>query len=139
MRLPDVCCTQDGHVHWVDYSESGVRGTYKMTTADVLASDDSVALAIPGRQFAALRESMNEELFQRLCARCVVFARMSPAQKTQLVETYMGMDAIVGMCGDGANDCGALKAAHVVRGAPVVAVGVPSSLTACRCVRRACR
>lgn len=31
----------------------------------------------------------------------------------------MGMKAIVAMCGDGANDCGALKAAHVVRGGVV--------------------
>ena len=27
--------------------------------------------------------------------------------------SYQGMDYIVSMCGDGANDCGALKAAHV--------------------------
>jgi magnesium-transporting ATPase (P-type) len=43
-----------------------------------------------------------------------VFARMSPEQKQALVETYGdGHGLIVGMCGDGANDCGALKAAHV--------------------------
>ncbi|TMS20714.1 putative cation-transporting ATPase 13A3 [Larimichthys crocea] len=41
-----------------------------------------------------------------------VFARMAPDQKTQLVETLQGVDYFVGMCGDGANDCGALKRAH---------------------------
>jgi len=43
-----------------------------------------------------------------------IFARMSPEQKQALVETYgEGHGLTVGMCGDGANDCGALKAAHV--------------------------
>ncbi|KAJ6655487.1 hypothetical protein lerEdw1_005065, partial [Lerista edwardsae] len=41
-----------------------------------------------------------------------VFARMAPDQKTQLVEALQSVDYYVGMCGDGANDCGALKRAH---------------------------
>uniref|UniRef100_A0A8C5BQU7 ATPase 13A3 n=1 Tax=Gadus morhua TaxID=8049 RepID=A0A8C5BQU7_GADMO len=41
-----------------------------------------------------------------------VFARMAPDQKTQLIEALQGVDYYVGMCGDGANDCGALKRAH---------------------------
>ncbi|KAG7217497.1 hypothetical protein INR49_021424 [Caranx melampygus] len=41
-----------------------------------------------------------------------VFARMAPDQKTQLIEALQGVDYFVGMCGDGANDCGALKRAH---------------------------
>ena len=42
-----------------------------------------------------------------------IFARMTPDQKTQLVEQLQSIDYVVGMCGDGANDCGALKAANV--------------------------
>uniref|UniRef100_A0A8C0ETP9 Polyamine-transporting ATPase 13A2 n=1 Tax=Bubo bubo TaxID=30461 RepID=A0A8C0ETP9_BUBBB len=42
-----------------------------------------------------------------------VFARMSPDQKTQLVCSLQELNYCVGMCGDGANDCGALKAADV--------------------------
>ncbi|XP_026542985.1 probable cation-transporting ATPase 13A5 [Notechis scutatus] len=41
-----------------------------------------------------------------------VFARMSPSQKSNLVEEFQKLDYYVGMCGDGANDCGALKMAH---------------------------
>ncbi|EEC19003.1 cation-transporting ATPase fly, putative, partial [Ixodes scapularis] len=41
-----------------------------------------------------------------------VFARMAPDQKQQLIELLQEMGYYVGMCGDGANDCGALKAAH---------------------------
>ncbi|ETW07212.1 hypothetical protein, variant 3 [Aphanomyces invadans] len=42
-----------------------------------------------------------------------IFARIRPEQKTWLVETLMAQGKYVGMCGDGTNDCGALKAAHV--------------------------
>uniref|UniRef100_A0ABI7Z9Z9 ATPase cation transporting 13A2 n=1 Tax=Felis catus TaxID=9685 RepID=A0ABI7Z9Z9_FELCA len=42
-----------------------------------------------------------------------VFARMAPEQKTELVCEFQKLQYCVGMCGDGANDCGALKAADV--------------------------
>jgi cation-transporting ATPase 13A2 len=42
-----------------------------------------------------------------------VFARMSPDEKHELVERLQGIGYTVGFCGDGANDCGALKAADV--------------------------
>ncbi|KAK2952201.1 ion-transporting P-type ATPase [Blattamonas nauphoetae] len=51
--------------------------------------------------------------FSRLVYLCRVFARMSPDDKTSLVEKYISLGYTTGMCGDGANDCGALKAAHV--------------------------
>lgn len=42
-----------------------------------------------------------------------VFARMSPDEKHELVKKLQSIDYCVGFCGDGANDCGALKAADV--------------------------
>lgn len=42
-----------------------------------------------------------------------VFARMSPDEKHELVERLQSIGYTVGFCGDGANDCGALKAADV--------------------------
>jgi len=42
-----------------------------------------------------------------------IFARMSPDEKHELVEKLQTLDYCVGFCGDGANDCGALKAADV--------------------------
>jgi len=42
-----------------------------------------------------------------------VFARMSPDEKHELVEKLQGIGYCCGFCGDGANDCGALKAADV--------------------------
>lgn len=42
-----------------------------------------------------------------------VFARMSPDEKHELVEKLQSIGFACGFCGDGANDCGALKAADV--------------------------
>ncbi|XP_075056990.1 putative cation-transporting ATPase 13A4 [Mixophyes fleayi] len=41
-----------------------------------------------------------------------IFARMTPKQKSNLIEELQKLEYFVGMCGDGANDCGALKMAH---------------------------
>merc|ERR1719478_383127 len=38
---------------------------------------------------------------------------MTPDQKVALVQLLQQEGLIVGMCGDGGNDCGALRAAHV--------------------------
>ena len=37
---------------------------------------------------------------------------MAPNQKQELIEALQELEYSVGMCGDGANDCGALKTAH---------------------------
>jgi len=42
-----------------------------------------------------------------------VFARMSPDEKNEVVERLQTLGYTVLMCGDGANDCAALKAADV--------------------------
>uniref|UniRef100_A0A674K7Q5 ATPase cation transporting 13A2 n=1 Tax=Terrapene triunguis TaxID=2587831 RepID=A0A674K7Q5_9SAUR len=49
----------------------------------------------------------------QILIQATIFARMSPEQKTQLVCSLQDLNYCVGMCGDGANDCGALKAADV--------------------------
>ncbi|XP_024134307.1 probable cation-transporting ATPase 13A3 isoform X1 [Oryzias melastigma] len=67
--------------------------------------------AMNGKSFATIAEHF-PDMLQKLVLRGTVFARMAPDQKTQLIEALQGVDYYVGMCGDGANDCGALKRAH---------------------------
>ncbi|KAM3872209.1 polyamine-transporting ATPase 13A2 [Diretmus argenteus] len=69
-------------------------------------------LAINGKSFASLCDHFPEFL-PKVLVRATVFARMAPDQKTQLVKELQKLNYRVGMCGDGANDCGALKAADV--------------------------
>ncbi|KAM8873662.1 polyamine-transporting ATPase 13A3 isoform 2-T2 [Spinachia spinachia] len=67
--------------------------------------------AMNGKSFAIISEHF-PDMLQKLVLHGTVFARMAPDQKTQLIEALQGVDYFVGMCGDGANDCGALKRAH---------------------------
>uniref|UniRef100_A0A670IEV4 Polyamine-transporting ATPase 13A3 n=1 Tax=Podarcis muralis TaxID=64176 RepID=A0A670IEV4_PODMU len=67
--------------------------------------------AMNGKSFAVIQEHF-QDLVPKLVLHGTVFARMAPDQKTQLVEALQNVDYYVGMCGDGANDCGALKRAH---------------------------
>uniref|UniRef100_A0A8D0HAK4 Polyamine-transporting ATPase 13A3 n=1 Tax=Sphenodon punctatus TaxID=8508 RepID=A0A8D0HAK4_SPHPU len=67
--------------------------------------------AMNGKSFAVILEHF-PDLVPKLMLHGTVFARIAPDQKTQLVEALQNVDYYVGMCGDGANDCGALKRAH---------------------------
>ena len=42
-----------------------------------------------------------------------IYARMHPDEKAALVNLFKAKDLVTGMCGDGANDCAALRAADV--------------------------
>ncbi|XP_030624742.1 cation-transporting ATPase 13A2-like [Chanos chanos] len=86
-------------------------------TMDILAqglyqSGVSYHLAVNGKSFAALYDYFPDYL-PKILMRGTVYARMSPDQKTQLVKALQKLNYRVGMCGDGANDCGALRAADV--------------------------
>ncbi|NWZ68329.1 AT132 ATPase, partial [Acrocephalus arundinaceus] len=69
-------------------------------------------LALNGKSFQVVCEHF-ADLLPRILLRATVFARMLPEQKTQLVCSLQELNYCVGMCGDGANDCGALRAADV--------------------------
>ncbi|XP_041976131.1 polyamine-transporting ATPase 13A3-like [Aricia agestis] len=73
---------------------------------------DAYVLALEGKTWAALRTHY-PEMMETVVDRGGVFGRFGPDQKTQLVAALQARGLVVGMCGDGANDCGALKAAHV--------------------------
>lgn len=72
---------------------------------------DKYCFAIEGKSWAVVHAHFPDVL-QKLVVRGAVFARMNPDQKQQLVQELQALGYYVGMCGDGANDCGALKAAH---------------------------
>ncbi|KAK7132311.1 hypothetical protein R3I93_018761 [Phoxinus phoxinus] len=97
----------DGAVATVNTHETidnPVQGLYQNSA--------SYHLAINGMSFAALCDYFPEYL-PKILIRGTVYARMTPDQKTQLVKALQNLNYRVGMCGDGANDCGALRAADV--------------------------
>ncbi|NXC39721.1 AT134 ATPase, partial [Penelope pileata] len=72
---------------------------------------DQYHFAMNGKSYQIVAQHFSH-LLPKLLLNTTVFARMSPGQKSSLVEEFQKLDYFVGMCGDGANDCGALKVAH---------------------------
>ncbi|XP_005383266.1 PREDICTED: probable cation-transporting ATPase 13A4 [Chinchilla lanigera] len=74
--------------------------------------EGSYHFALDGKSFQVISRYFSS-LLPKILMNGTIFARMSPGQKSSLVEEFQKLDYFVGMCGDGANDCGALKMAHV--------------------------
>ncbi len=76
-------------------------------------------MGVGGYHFAMTGDSFTNiceyfpEMLPKILVKGRIYARMTPDQKTKLIEHLMLTGYSVAMCGDGANDCGALKAAHV--------------------------
>ncbi|KAF9116054.1 hypothetical protein BGX27_005083 [Mortierella sp. AM989] len=70
-------------------------------------------LAVTGDCFRWMVDYAPTSTLNRMLVKGQIFARMSPDEKHELVEHLQGIGYCVGFCGDGANDCGALKSADV--------------------------
>lgn len=91
---------------------NGAKDPVQATDYPVELESQSRHLALSGSTFAVLQKHF-PKLLPKVLVQATVFARMAPEQKTQLVCELQRLQYCVGMCGDGANDCGALKAADV--------------------------
>ena len=77
---------------------------------------ENISVALTGKAFKFAHDRQTEDpfLFNSILAKAKVFARMSPDDKAFLVDNLQtNLKINCGMCGDGANDCGALKTAAV--------------------------
>jgi len=75
-----------------------------------LATLPEISLVIEQTEFDELR-TLPE--FRMVLPTIAVYARMIPAGKVAVIEELQQAGHYVSMCGDGGNDCGALRAAHV--------------------------
>lgn len=74
-------------------------------------TSENYVFACDGPSFNVIM-NRDPDLFKRIVHRGKIFARMLPEQKIHLIEALKNMGRQVVMCGDGCNDCGALKTAH---------------------------
>ncbi|XP_022255273.1 probable cation-transporting ATPase 13A3 isoform X2 [Limulus polyphemus] len=86
-------------------------------------------LAMDGKTFNLIKK-YDQVLLQKVVHKGTIFARMLPEQKLHLIEVLQLQGHQVGMCGDGANDCGALKTAHAGVSLSVAEASVASPFTA---------
>ncbi|CAI5728956.1 unnamed protein product [Peronospora destructor] len=75
----------------------------------LIEQTEDVELAVTGVAFDHL-VAMGE--IKELLLKIRIFSRMTPDGKVECVKLHMEMGAVTGMCGDGGNDCGALRFAH---------------------------
>ncbi|KAN0061381.1 hypothetical protein ACQY0O_006228 [Thecaphora frezii] len=102
------------HVEWVDLDDETVKlDSYTLDPLDGSAKLKDIELAVSGEILRALIDCCSPETLERMFVKAKVFARMSPEQKQDLVERLQNFEYTVAFTGDGANDCGALKAADV--------------------------
>jgi len=83
---------------------------------DELDENIDFSLALTGKAWEFIIQQdpkCTSKSTQAMLAHASVFARMSPESKASLVEAFQNMNYTVGMCGDGANDCVALKGADI--------------------------
>lgn len=87
-----------------DGSQSRVPDVYEFMT------NHNVEFCLNGSSFQLLKNSGS---LATIFPYAKIFSRMSPDDKLQVVKTYMDRGHCTAMCGDGGNDCAALKTAHV--------------------------
>jgi cation-transporting ATPase 13A2 len=113
--LPSYNADVETQLVWEDMNDSKNKlDSVTLRPLDIRQGELDYKLAITGDVFRyLLTEVKNTQLIQAVLMKCDIFARMSPDEKHELVEQLQKIDYTVGFCGDGANDCGALKAADV--------------------------
>jgi len=81
---------------------------------DAIYNDNSIAISMTGEALSFIKNTNPDpSLYKNILKKAKVFARMRPEEKAMVVEEFQTQGRTVGMCGDGANDCPALKAANV--------------------------
>lgn len=100
----------DTEIEWVDVDRDVV--VEKPTSALLKAQGSDVDLTISGEVWTMLCES--DPKYVTLISKHVrVFGRCKPEEKVSVVATFIANGHKTLMCGDGQNDCGSLKTAHV--------------------------
>lgn len=97
---------QEGQLIWSDPETNEPVDVEKARTAN-----PDLELVMTGVAFRTLLDT-NPQLLRSYLFSTRIFARMTPVDKMLCVELFMER-AITAMCGDGGNDCGALRSAHV--------------------------
>ncbi|XP_073531189.1 probable cation-transporting ATPase 13A5 isoform X2 [Phyllobates terribilis] len=119
-----VACEPDNNlpasITWKSLNESQGSGVHLKAKSQINISEGWINnpttlgnfhFAMNGKSYQVLTQHFSN-LLPKVLLNGTIFARMTPRQKSSLVEDLQKLDYFVGMCGDGANDCGALKMAH---------------------------
>ncbi|XP_017853574.1 probable cation-transporting ATPase 13A3 isoform X2 [Drosophila busckii] len=114
VKTLDTWTHNDGDDMELGVDPSSTTATANAKNGHVAANGNwrrQYVFAMDGKTWQVIRDQFPHQL-QIILTRGAIYARMSPDQKQALVVELQNLDYYVAMCGDGANDCGALKVAH---------------------------
>ncbi|XP_044147643.1 probable cation-transporting ATPase 13A5 isoform X1 [Bufo gargarizans] len=98
-------------LHTENESMKRIATTASDITWGINATAGKYHYAMSGKSYDVFKKHF-PDMIPDILLNGTIFGRMTPKLKTVIIEDLQKIDYYVGMCGDGANDCGALKAAH---------------------------
>jgi len=121
VRLDEVTLVPNGQSNIGDYSLAITGDVFRLlfkNHENKISNEDDIKDSAEVASELTVEEEMANFLFSEhyinmVLLKSCIYARMSPDEKHELVEQLKKLDYCVGFCGDGANDCGALKAADI--------------------------
>ncbi|XP_018422660.1 PREDICTED: probable cation-transporting ATPase 13A4 [Nanorana parkeri] len=114
---PEGCSLASVTWKLLEYPQTGQNKAIQDISIDVENIPDTKKqsndyhFSLSGKTYENL-ETYFPDLLPKILMNGTVFARMSPGQKSAIIDEFRKLDYYVGMCGDGANDCAALKMAN---------------------------
>ncbi|KAK9876239.1 hypothetical protein WA026_012539 [Henosepilachna vigintioctopunctata] len=93
-------------------STKSITDQFSPKVNDTEIMDEKYQFVLNGRSWSNIVEYF-PEIVPNIVKNGAVFSRMSARQKQQVIENLKNLGYYVAMCGDGANDCAALTAAHL--------------------------
>lgn len=96
-------------LEWRDVEETNIKPASSSSPLDI-SMFGKYDICVTGY---AIQKLQNHRQFKHLIRHAFIYSRVSPSQKELIVNGYKSMSYNVLMCGDGTNDVGALKQAHV--------------------------
>ena len=98
-----------GSLEWFSANSGKRKKRFSMENIPALAKDFDLCVSGPALQRAIDSDKQMKDMLKHI----TVYARMSPDQKEHVLTSLKESGLVTLMCGDGTNDVGALKQAHV--------------------------
>ncbi|KAI0560238.1 P-type ATPase [Gracilaria domingensis] len=96
-------------LEWFSANSGKRKKRFAVSTTQQLSQDFDLCISGPALRFLLATESEASTMLKYIR----VYARMSPEQKETILTSLKEQGLVTLMCGDGTNDVGALKQAHV--------------------------
>lgn len=93
--------------------DKAIKISFEESNCDLASLTRKYDLCLTGDSLEFVVKNLKENQSHAIISRIKVFARVSPKQKELIITTLKSRGETVLMCGDGTNDVGALKHAHV--------------------------